>query len=152
MTGTLIETLVAVAFAHTAEVHAWRVTMSREEGEHIERTLRNLLDLGHVAAFSVRHSNAGAVSNLVEQLRSRVGGMVLDACIEATEAPRTPLPAFLMPVWSFDHAIGGLPAATGHLLGLDIELIASPSSDEEVGALLPGRVGLWLIHAQPLGT
>lgn len=150
MTNACVESIVAVAFAHTAEVQAWRLTMSREEGEHIERTLCNLLDLGHVAGFSVRDIERGTVAELVEQLRLRVGGVVLDACHDALEAPISPSPAFLMPVWSFDHAIGGSPAATGRLLGFDVELIATPSSDEERGAHLPGHSGLWLIHAGPL--
>ncbi len=146
-----MESLIAVAFAHTATVQAWRLNMSREEGERIEHTLCNLLGLGHVAGFSIRRISGDTMEDFVHQLRLRVGSVVLDACHEALEASIGPPPAFLMPVWGFDHAIGGLPAATGRLLGLDLRLIATPSPDEELGAHLPGgREGLWLIHAGPM--
>lgn len=150
MTETRLETLVAVAFAHPAKVDACRLYMSREEGEHIERTLCNLLDLGHIVAFTVQHIGGGTTAEPIEQLRLRVGREVLDACQDAPKAPTRPSPAFLMPIWGFDHEFEGSPAATGRLLGLDLELIATPSSDEELGAYLPGRDGRWLIHASPM--
>lgn len=150
MTEVRLESLIAVAFAHTAEVHAWRLNMSREEGERIERTLCDLLDLGHVAGFSIRHISDDTMADVIQQLRMRIGDVALHACHEDLEEPIRPTPAFLMPVWGFDHVIGDLPAATGRLLGLELELIATPSPDEELGAYLPGRPGRWLIHAHPL--
>lgn len=151
MTEARLESLIAVAFAHTATVQAWRVSMSRREGERIEHTLCNLLDLGHVAGFSIRHISGDTMAEFVQQLRLRVGSVVLVACHETLEASIGPPPAFLMPVWGFDDAIGGLPAATGRLLGLDLKLIATPSPYEELGAHLSGgREGLWLIHAGPM--
>jgi hypothetical protein len=151
MTGARVVTaVVAVALAHTAEVQAWQLTVSREEREGIEGTLRNLLDAGHVAAFSVRPVGGATVEEFVDHLRSRIGSVVVDACRDATEGPVDRAPAFLMPVWGFDQAIGGLPVATGRLLGLDLDLIATPSPDQEQGAHLPGHDGRWLIHAGPM--
>lgn len=152
MTEARVESVVAVVLAHTAEVQTWHLTISKEEREDIKRTLRNLLDLGHVAGFSVDPSRDASVQDFVDDLRSRIGSLSVDACREAQEAPMDVPPASLMLVWGFDHAIEGAPASTGRLLGLELELIATPSADEELGAHLPGRVGRWLIHARPLGT
>lgn len=77
MIETCFESLIAVAFAHTAEVQAWRLTLSREEGEDMKRTLCNLLDLGHIAGFSVRLNSGGTMASFVEQLRLRVGSVAL---------------------------------------------------------------------------
>jgi hypothetical protein len=55
-----------------------------------------------------------------------------------------------MPVWAFDHERDGRPASTARFCGLDLELTASPSSDEETGVPLPGRTGLWVVEARPV--
>jgi hypothetical protein len=150
MMAPRFETIVAVAFAHTAEVRAWRVVVSREDGERIERTLRHFVALGHVACFSVRSSGDDSFEGFVGELRSRVGDLTVDVCLAAGESSAAPQPSFLMPVWAFDHLVEGAPAATTRLLGLDLELVATPNLDEEIGAYLPGRAGSWLIHARPL--
>ncbi len=142
--------IVAVAFAHTAEVKAWPVLVIREERELIGRTLDNLLELGHIAAFSIEPMVQLQYVELIERLRSCCGLAVVDACIAAPRYESATAPAFLMPVWAFDHQADGREATTARLLGLDLELVAAPSLDEELGAHLPGRNGRWLIHARPL--
>lgn len=150
MMGPLFGTIVAVAFAHTAEVQTWRLVVSREDGKHIEQILRHLLALGHVAGFSVRSGEDDLFEAFVGGLRSQVGDLAVDVCLAAGESSAGPQPSFLMPVWAFDHVVEGAPAATARLLGLDLELVATPNLDEELGAYLPGRFGRWLIHARPL--
>lgn len=150
MIAPRFETIVGVAFANTAEVRGWRVMATREDGEHIKRTLRNLVHLGHVASFSVRSGGGGSFEDLVGELRSRVGDLQVDICLAAGEPSIDPPPSFLMPIWAFDHVIEGAPASTGRLLGLNLELIATPSFDEEFGAHLPGHSGRWLIRARPM--
>jgi hypothetical protein len=145
-----LEIIVAVAFAHTAEVLAWKAAVTGEERELIRCTLRNLFDLGHVASFSVRSGGSVAADNIVDELRSRIGGLTVDACSVAPVSRHHILPAFLMPVWPFDHKVEGALVATGRLLGLDLDLVATSSPDEETGAHLPGRAGRWLIHARPM--
>lgn len=144
--------IVAIAFAHTAEVSAWQTSVTREERELIERTLRNLSDLGQVASFSVQSGGSVAVDSIVDDLRMRLGGITVDACSSAPAPREYEPPAFLMPVWPFDYLVNGAPTTTSLLLGCDLELTATPSPDEELGAHLPGRVGRWLIHARPLAT
>ncbi|MES3098937.1 hypothetical protein [Sphingomonas faeni] len=141
--------IVAVAFAHTAEVLAWSAAFTEEERELLDRTLRNLLDRGHVAGFSVK-AGVGVGGSVISGLRSRIGSSTVDMCSAAPASCGHVSPAFLMPVWPFDHMLRGAWTATAQLLGLDLELIATPSPDEELGAHLPGRDGLWLIHAGPM--
>ncbi|GAA3716044.1 hypothetical protein GCM10022268_25750 [Sphingomonas cynarae] len=146
-----LDITVAMASAHTAEVQAWRLAATREQRELIEATLHNLFDLGHVVAFSVC-PDGGTIDTLalVDEFRLRFGGAAVDSCLATSGHQVGPSPSFLMPVWAFDHAVGGAPAATGRLLGLELELIARPGADEETGAHLPGRTGRWLIHARPM--
>ena len=150
MTAVRAESIIAIAFAHSAEVQAWRLTITRKEREHIDCTLLNLRNLGHVASFSIRDIGCGTVQDFAAELRSRIGSLPVEACCNAGKAAVGPAPAFLMPVWRFDHAVRGLPASTGCLLGLDLELIATPSVDDEFGAHLPGHNGRWLIRARPM--
>lgn len=150
MSKPLSQIIVAVAFACSGEVLAWTAVACGEERELIRCTLSNLLDLGHVASFSIRSGVSATVNDIVDELRSRIGCQTVDACsaspVPCNDAP----PAFLVSVWPFDHLVGDAPAATARLLGLDLELIATPSSDDELGAHLPGRDGLWLVHASPM--
>jgi hypothetical protein len=141
-------TIVAVALTHTAEVRAWKANVTEEREAVIRRTLRNLLDLGHVASFSVRADDDCESDDVVAEFRTLLGGFVVDACSTAPEPRDDVPPAFLMPVWSFNHLVEGLPSASGRLLGLELELIATPSPDEELGTCLPGHVGRWLILAR----
>ncbi len=143
-------TVVAIAFAQSAEVQAWHMAISGEEGEDICRTLGNLFDLGHIAGFSIRPVGDCSFGSLIADLETRLGAVTVGACLKAAGPSAHVRPAFLVPVWPFDHEIGGRPGSTGRFLGLDLELIATPSPDEELGAHLPGRDGLWLIHAGPM--
>lgn len=151
MMDSRLHVTVAIAFAHTAEVRAWRLTLTREQRELIDATLRSLFDLGHVAAFSVC-PDGGTIDApaLVNEFRLRFGSSTVDACVVKSGSPISPLPSFLMPIWAFDHVVDGAPTATGRLLGSEMELIATPCPDEEQGAHLPGRAGCWLVHARPL--
>lgn len=148
MTGAPCD--VAIALAHSGELISFRVSASRAQQARLQQALSHLLNLGHVAAFSIRPAEDAAWHTLLEQLCARCGSFVVGACIDPPAPPIAITPSFLMPVWAFDHEVGGLPASTGQLLGLDLELIATPSGDEEHGAHLPGRNGRWLIHARPL--
>ncbi len=150
MTAVRAESVIAIAFAHSAEVQAWRLTITRKEREHINCTLLNLRNLGHVASFSIQDIGGGTVQDFAAELRSLIGSLPVDVSCDARKVTVSPAPAFLMPVWRFDHAVRGLPASTGCLLGLDLELIATPSFDEEFGAHLPGHSGRWLIRARPM--
>ncbi len=143
--------MIVVAAAHTATIHAWQLQATREEREAIEGVLSNLIWLGHLAAFRVHPGgDAATPQTLIEELRLLFGASTVDACFATPPNRIAPSPAFLMPVWAFDHAADGAPASTGRLLGADLELIATPSHDEEQGAHLPGRIGRWLIHARPM--
>lgn len=141
---------VAVAFSHSGEIVSWRTLLTIAQANRLDHALSHLLNLGHVAGFGIQVAQEMPWPQLLEQLRSRCGSMVVGACVDPPVEPRAIAPAFLMPVWAFDHETNGAPSATGQLLGLDLELIATPSRDEEMGAHLPGRNGLWLIHARPL--
>jgi hypothetical protein len=143
-------THVAVAFSHTGEVISWRLPLSRPVAERLQNALVHLLNLGHVANFSIQNAADSTWSELLEDLGGRCGSGVLSACIDPPVRPSLTAPAFLMPVWAFDHEVHGSPAATAQLLGIYLELIATRSADEEHGAYLPGRNGLWLIHARPM--
>jgi hypothetical protein len=142
--------IIAFSFAHTAQVRAWPMSVSREERELIGRTLSNLLELGHIAAFSIEPIDELLSIELIDRLRSHCGKAVVNACIAAPRHESATAPVFLMPVWAFDHQADGRVATTARLLGLDLELFADPSLDEDLGAHLPGRNGRWLIHARPL--
>ncbi len=151
MTVPRTHVVVSAAFAHTADVQAWQVAVTREERERIERTMRNLFELGHLAAFSVQPRESGIHPQaLIAEFRTRFGAVAVDSCLAESAFPISPSPSFLMPIWAFDHVVDGAPAATGRLLGSEMELIATPCPDEEQGAHLPGRSGRWLIHARPL--
>jgi hypothetical protein len=55
----------------------------------------------------------------------------------------------LIPVWGFEDDDAGYPTATARVLGLDVELSALPSGDDEVGFTIPGRESLFLPLIQP---
>lgn len=143
--------IVAVCFSRGADLVVWRVGLDDDQRRRLEGALLGLLELGSVAAFVVEVDRSCGWDDLISVLGGRVGQYAVDACL-ASPPPRSPRPAFMVPVWPFDHEIGGAPASTAQFLGLDLELIAAPSPDEELGAYLPARDGRWLIHARPLGT
>lgn len=148
--GEMSARLIAVAFANRADLLCWRLRSQGDEGEEIDQALSTLQALGHVAAYSVGEVETVDRQGFMAALRDRLGPIVDDAVACRPPPLGDPPPAFLMPVWPFDHEVDGQPSSTGRLLGLDLQLTATPTSDEEVGAHLPGRDGLWLIHAQPL--
>jgi hypothetical protein len=151
MRPVVAERSVAVAFSSGADVATWRVSMTREHVEQLRRTLASLVELGHVAAFRIGSERPIGRCELLRQLGERCGRAIVAAAESSgPEHDKRAEPAFLMPVYAFDHELAGSPAATAHLLGLDLELIATPSPDEEVGAYLPGRPGRWLIWARPM--
>lgn len=151
MTGVRSEQTVALAFASGADLMVWRVSLGGGQCGKLERILQALHDLSHLAAYRIGCVEPADWTALIEALRQRVGDLVLDVLRDDDPYCAGPAPAFLMPVWPFDHEVQGRPASTGRLLGLDLQLLATPTLDQEVGAYLPGRDGLWLIHAQPLG-
>jgi hypothetical protein len=141
---------IAVAFTRSAKVVTWRAPLSNEQVQLLERCLANLLDLGHVAAFDIGADHQAGWTELIKELRSRCGELAVEACLSATVCREQVRPAFLMPVWAFDHEIDGAPASTAQFLGLDLEMIATPSPYEELGVHLPGHAGRWQIHARPM--
>ena len=148
MSGLAIH-LVAVCFSDGADVAVWRVEMDDEQRRRLTAVLTTLITIGHVAAFAIDEERHCSWLQLVDGIAGRVGEFVIDACT-ASSPPEMPMPAFVMPIWPFDHEIGEAPAATAQFLGLDLEVTAIPSSDEELGVSLPGRGGRWLIHARPM--
>lgn len=142
---------VAIAFSNGADLISSNVVLSGDEEDRLNQFLSWFQELGHIAAYSiaveVRHSWAG----ILGMLRARLGSLAAAATrgLRLSESSIT-APTYLMRVGPFDHELEGAPTAVAHLLGLDLELIATRSSDEEYGAHLPGRDGLWLIHARPM--
>lgn len=142
--------LVAVALSFGANILLYEVDHNEAEVKRLEGLLRGLAALGHVASFAIdrpRSPMNGAI--VVDALRAR-WDFVVDAVLAAGQAHHDPLPAYLMPVWPFDHEREGQPASTARFLHLDLEVIATPTADEELGICLPGRTGRWLVHARPL--
>lgn len=147
-----VSVCVTVAFATGARVVGRDVVARGADLAGLERLLSNLAELGHVAAFEIAASQpAEPFAAFVDRLQAKLGVAVVNVAL-ATPAPRGPAPAYLVPVWPFDHERDGNPASSGRMLGLDLAFGAVPSSDEERGVVLTGRPGRWLIHAQPLPT
>lgn len=144
------EVVVSVALSRSAEILTFLMHVRREEREEIDQILHNLADLGHVATFNITDSVLRTRSELQQALRSRFGDVVVTACSKPGAWRAEVRPAFLMPVWAFDHVLDGQLASTGRFLGLDLELVALSTSSEEAGVTLPGQEGRWLIYARPL--
>lgn len=141
---------VAAAFSIGGDVAVWRAWLTEVQAGHLDRALSALADLGHVAAFTIAPEREVDWAKMIGDIRSRCGALAVDACLMASEHQRQAQPAFLMPVWPFDHELDGSPASTAQFLGLDLELIAARSPSEEVGACIPGRDGRWLVYARPM--
>lgn len=150
MIATTSSCVVTVAFAQIGKVAGWRATMTRDEVERLTQTLGHMAELGALASFAIEDDASLLFTDVVDQLRRHCGPLMVEACLNAPSLPRWTRPALLMPVWAFDHEIDGRPASTGQLLGVDLELVAIPSPDEESGAILPGRDGRWLIEAHTM--
>lgn len=151
MTTTATRWVVAVAHACGGDIATFLTTATRTEIGKLERTLQGLADLGYVAAYAVEAvGSTESLAHLFEALSNRVGRIVLEAVMGALPSGGTVPHAYLVPVWPFDHHLNGHPASTARLLGLDLEVLATPSPDEEQGVSLPGRHRLWIVHARPI--
>ncbi len=142
---------VALALCHGATVTVREVDLSPSEADELAGLFAWLVRQGQVACAAVQPiSVVLGREGMLDVLRRAFGDLIVDADLAAGPPPTETAPAFLMPVWPFDDHLDGLPASTGVFLGLDLELLASPSPDEEVGFPLPGQAGLWVVHARPL--
>lgn len=142
---------VVVAFAADAQLSAWQAYLTPAERNRLTSTLETLRGLGHIAAFRLEPAtNAVRAGEVLDRLHHRLGSFVVDAATRSGCLDVLPAPAYLMPVWPFDHAIGGMPASTGRFLALELELVATPA-DDEIGTHIAGLDGSWFVHARPLG-
>lgn len=143
--------LVALAFARGADIVVSEADFSQEDVEELDGLCRWLIRQGHLAAFGIVPAPVATdPSGPMGAIAGRVGALTVDANLAAGPPPAEPLPAFLAPVWEFDHQLDGQPASTAQFLGLDLEVVAPPSPDEEVGASVPGLPSLRLVYARPL--
>lgn len=142
--------LVAVALSCGANILLYEVDLNDAETMRLEGLLRGLAEIGHVASFAIdRPRSRMNEATVLDAFRARWDSVV-DAVLGAGQAHHNPLPAYLLPVWSFDHEWEGCPASTARFLHLDLEVIATPTADEELGVCLPGRAGHWVVHARPI--
>lgn len=142
--------LVAVALSCGAHILLYEVDLTEAEAKRLEGLLRGLAEFGHVASFAINRAGPRMNgSTVLDAFRAR-WDFVVDAVLAADQAHHNPLPAYLMPVWPFDHEREGRPASTARFLHLDLEVIATPTLDEEHGVSLPGRTGQWVLHARPI--
>jgi hypothetical protein len=140
---------VAIVTAH-AKTIVFRVNLSAPEQAAAEHVLRGLFQLGHLVSFSVAaEARSMGWAGLQAWLRNRFDAHVVDAVTGASLVDE-PQPAYLLPVWSFDHVIAGNPASTARFLSADLEVCATPCQDSERGAQLRGWSGSWDIWARPL--
>lgn len=142
--------LIAVAVSFGANIVLHEAELTQADAEQLEGLLKGLAALGHVASFAVeRPRSVLDEAALLAALRKR-WSFVVDAILTAKQARHDPPPAYLIPVWPFDHEREGQPASTARFLHFDLEVIAIQTADEERGVRLPGRSGHWLIRARPL--
>lgn len=133
-----------------AQVIIIKASLTAFQVTGLTQLLRGLSGLGHVAAFAITQaSGARSHDQLLDQLRDVFGGFVVDAVL-AAPAGCEPPPAYLVPVWPFDHSVSGLPASTARFQALELEVRATPCADDERGATLRGWPGTWLLEAHPL--
>ena len=143
--------VVAFASALGAEVTCRVVNLAPREVDELLDLFAWLRHQGSVVAFSVQPAGRTiGGSGLYALLRDLFGDLLIDVCLKADPIEDEVPPAFLAPVWPFDHELDGMPASTASFLGLNLELRATPSDVEEEGCLLPGRPGLWMIHARAI--
>lgn len=142
--------LVALAFARGADILVLDADLNAEDVQQLDGLARWMIRQGHIATFTVtpappcvdRDGTMGAI-------RRRLGDLIVDANLAAGPPSPEPLPAFLAAVWDFDHQLDGVPASTAQFLGLDLEVTAPASPDEEHGAAITGLPGLRHIYARP---
>lgn len=144
--------IFSVAFCN-GEVANFGLAGSPAERERVCALLNGLSHLGRVAAWRVGPMpEALAADHVVDALAGRVGRLAVGAVLAAPQTSPEPQPAWLMPISAFDNVAGQAPAATARLFGLDLEVVAVRSKDEELGLKLPGHDGLWVLRALPFGT
>lgn len=144
--------LVTVAYSD-AHVTAYPVDADAAGRGRLEHLLSELRGLGRVAAYGFQLSLPWlTVESATDAIAGVVGRMTVEAA--AASPPRTPepRPAWLMPVWPFDHLRNGMPATTADFLGATLELSAAPCRDEEGGVQLPAHRGRWYISARTIGS
>jgi hypothetical protein len=142
--------LIAVALSYGANIVLFEAELAEADAKRIKHLLSGLADLGHVASFTIDRPHAPMdEAAILDAFRHR-WDFVVDAVLATDQTHRHPLPAYLMPVWPFDHEWEGRPASTARFLHLDLEVIANPTADEEIGVSLPGRTGCWVVHARPI--
>jgi hypothetical protein len=141
---------VAVAASYGADILTYQADLTRSDAERLEGLLRGLADLGHVVSYTMAPATAAIMGAAAFDALRRRWGFVVDAVLPSQQAEQNLRPAYLMPVWPFDHERGGRPAAVARFLHLNLQLTASLTSDEEQGVMLPGRSGFWVVKAKPL--
>jgi hypothetical protein len=145
------ECVVSIAFTNGADLLALIALLTPSEVNQLDGVLQTLVSFGVVAAFSVATSKpARPMLDTIDTLRARCGPLTVDAALRAGKPRFEPAATYLLPAWPFDHDRGGWPASTAKFLSLDLELLAFPSPDEEVGITIPGRAGQWLVRARAL--
>lgn len=143
--------LVALAFACGADILVLDADLTADDFQQINGLARWLVRQGHIATFAVTPAPSRVdCGGALGAIRARLGDLVVDADLAAGPPSDEPAPAFLAAIWDFDHRVSGVPASTGQFLGLDLEIIAPASLDEEQGAAIPGLLGLRHVYARPL--
>lgn len=143
--------VLALAFARGADIEVMDIDLTPSEADQLGHLCAWLSKQGDLAAFTLSTTPARITqTGALGAIRQRLGSLTVDACLASGPRPNAPSPAFLMPVWAFDHLLGDLPASTANFLGLDLEVVAPPSEDPEVGAAIPGLPGLRLLHIRPV--
>lgn len=142
--------LVALAFARGADILVLDADLAAEDVQQLDGLARWLVRQGHLATFAVTPAPSGVdLAGTLGTIRGRLGDLIVDADLAAGPPSDEPTPAFLAAIWDFDHQVGGVPTSTGQFLGLDLEVIAPLSLDEEQGAAIPGLLGLRHVYARP---
>ncbi|PHY22392.1 hypothetical protein [Caulobacter sp. BP25] len=143
--------LVAFATSLGAEVSCSIVDLAPREVDELGDLFAWLRHQGSIVAFSIRPATGSIGSvGLHTLLRELFGDILIDVCLAADPIEAEVPPAYLAPFWPFDHQREGKLASTANFLGLNLEVLATPSDVEEEGCLLPGRPGLWMISARPI--
>lgn len=142
--------LVALAFALGADILVLNADLTADDVQQLDGLARWLVRQGHLATFAVTPAPPSVdLDGAMGTIRGRLGDLIVDADLAAGPPSDEPAPAFLAAIWDFDHHVGGVPASTGQFLGLDLEIIAPLSLDEEQGASIPGLSGLRHVYARP---
>lgn len=144
--------IIVVAYAH-AQLTAYLVRGSTGEWARLQALLEHLRALGRVAWYTSQLPPAWSVMDrTVDAIAGAVGRFTVDAALASPPTTPGPAPAWLLPLWAFDHQIAGRPASTADFVGLPLKVVATPADDDEDGAYLPGWPGRWWITATTMGA